>query len=65
MLFRIAAFSALVASAMAATDEAYNYDEPHLWQDMAGSACAGQKNSPIAVEDDGCTVYADYAMNVS
>eukprot|EP01083_Nonionella_stella_P043897 118440_1 len=30
---------------------------------MPGSACAGLKNSPIAVKDDGCTRYEDYAMN--
>mmetsp|Transcript_21572 Transcript_21572/g.32789 ORF Transcript_21572/g.32789 Transcript_21572/m.32789 type:complete len:338 (+) Transcript_21572:92-1105(+) len=68
MLFRIATitlalFAPLASAETRATDAAYDYDHPELWKDMAGSACSGLKNSPIAVKDDGCTRYEDYAMN--
>ena len=70
MLFRIAVttlalFAPLASATTRATDAAYDYDHPELWKDMPGSDCAGLKNSPIAVKDEGCTRYEDYAMNVS
>jgi carbonic anhydrase len=55
-----------------AAEIVYSYDAaslegPSHWGDIAvvDNQCNGRKNSPIAVEDPGCTMYADYNLTVS
>jgi len=64
-MFRLSALALallnLSAPAYAAEGE-YDYDHPELWKDMPGSSCAGMKNSPIAIESSGCTMYGEYEM---
>lgn len=64
MLFRLTAIAvALLAPvAQAATSDYYDYDHPELWQDMPDSACAGLKNSPIALNTMDCTHFANYML---
>jgi carbonic anhydrase len=47
--------------------DAASPDGPSNWGDivMINNQCNGRKNSPIAVEDPGCTMYADYNLTVS
>jgi carbonic anhydrase len=77
MLFsRSSVTAALVALTLphftSAADGVYSYDSaspfgPANWGDVVldNNQCNGRKNSPIAVEDPGCTIYADYNLNVS
>ena len=51
---------------------AYSYDPfsnvgPDLWKALAmeGNQCGGTSNSPIALESEACTLFADYSFDVS
>jgi hypothetical protein len=51
---------------------AYSYDPfsdvgPDLWKAllMEDNQCGGTSNSPIALESEACTVFADYSFGVS
>lgn len=70
-LTTLAALAALPLLTSAAAG-VYSYDAasdvgPSHWGDveLVGNQCNGRKNSPIAVEDPGCTMYADYKLTVS
>lgn len=64
-MFRLSALALallnLSAPAYAAEGE-FDYDHPELWQTMPDSSCGGMKNSPIAIESSGCTMYGEYDM---
>jgi carbonic anhydrase len=70
--------SAILASAQeggifaSSQEGVFNYDPtsplgPSHWGDLHidGNQCNGRKNSPINVEDPGCTIFADYKLTVS
>jgi carbonic anhydrase len=77
MLFSRSSLTTLVALAAlplftSAAEGVYSYDPaspegPSHWGDVAlvNNQCNGRKNSPIAVQDPGCTKYADYNLTVS
>ena len=65
----------LPAGALGAGAGPYCYDEgtecgPENWANLdpevvPNNECGGDSNSPIAVDNDGCTVFADYSLTVS
>jgi hypothetical protein len=70
MLFRLTSLAVLLTSAFTAeaADGSYNYDETHIWDQVITSSpneCAGSSNSPIAIEDEGCTEFHSYVFEVS
>lgn len=70
MMFRLASLAAILSSALrtATVDAAagvYNYDETHIWdqvEPLASNECGGSSNSPIAIDDSGCTDEHNYVM---
>jgi carbonic anhydrase len=67
MLFRLTSLAVLLTSAFTAeaADGSYNYDETHIWDQVITSSpneCAGSSNSPIAIEDEGCTEFHSYVF---
>jgi carbonic anhydrase len=77
MIFSRSSLTTLVALAAlplltSASEGVYSYDAanhagPSHWGnvDLVDNQCNGRKNSPIAVVDPGCTMYADYKLTVS
>jgi carbonic anhydrase len=62
----------LFIAAVPATEAQFSYDPnsavgPQNWGtlDIAGNACEGTKNSPIAVETTSCDRFEDYVFSVS
>jgi hypothetical protein len=69
-LVALAALSLFTSSSAAEGAHSYNVASPQgpsHWGDIAvvDNQCNGRKNSPIAVKDPGCTMYADYNLTVS
>lgn len=66
MMFRLASLTAILSTAVTSVNAAagvYNYDETHIWdqvEPLETNECGGTKNSPIAIDDMGCTDSHNY-----
>ena len=69
--FTAAALTRLATAVPTMAGSGFCYDEntecgPSNWGTLQidGNQCDGTKNSPIAIEDTGCTMYLDYDFQV-